>query len=231
MQHLSGILARLVHQSLSNRQKPWESCFNDLIEVGSILPGFEAVDATNGKKALQARKYGGDVVRIEKLSSDVYKAWPFLGEIVVQNLLQYWDELLPNLRWGGSEDREEPFSKSALLIFRYGFVLCILARGPSSGNAVLEVHNGCGRGQYSSGGGVATWGLCVLDRRTEASCSACKISRSASVKPGWSSAWKVQLAHGPDSIAQKGLRSSSRVLPCVSHRRRHPVSQRFDLAI
>jgi hypothetical protein len=65
MQHLPSILARIIHQPLPNCQKSGESCFNDLIEVGSILSRFEAVDATNCKKTLQACKNGGDVVRIE----------------------------------------------------------------------------------------------------------------------------------------------------------------------
>jgi len=48
MQHFPGILTHFVHQALSNNQKSGESCFDDLIEVGSVFSRFEAEDATNG---------------------------------------------------------------------------------------------------------------------------------------------------------------------------------------
>jgi hypothetical protein len=60
------------------------------------------------------------------LDCDVHESRPFIREIVVKDLLEDWDELLSNLRWGGCEDGKEALSKSALLIFWYRFVLCLL---------------------------------------------------------------------------------------------------------
>ena len=65
MQHLPRVLAGLIYQSLSDSQKSREGCHNYLIEVGSILPRFEAVDATNSQQALQAGENRVGIVGIE----------------------------------------------------------------------------------------------------------------------------------------------------------------------
>lgn len=105
MEHLSCLFTCLIRQTLSNSQQSGESQLNNLVEVGSVFARFEAVNATNGKKALEAGEDRGSIVCIEELDSDVYKGGPFLGEVVVEDLLEDWDELLSDLGWGGCQDR------------------------------------------------------------------------------------------------------------------------------
>lgn len=107
----------------------------------------------------------------------------------MKNLLEDRDELLSNLRWGGCEDWQKSLSKPCFLILGYSFIVrSLLARFPSSCYAVLQVNNRCSSALVSGGRRGRKFAFFVLDRRTEASCSACSISKSASVKPGWSSA-------------------------------------------
>jgi len=107
----------------------------------------------------------------------------------VENLLKDGDKLLSNLRWGGCEYREETFSKSKLLVLWYRLILRKVFIGtPSSCDAVLQVNNRCSRALVVGGRRGRKFAFCLLDKRTEGSVSACRICRSASVKPGWSSA-------------------------------------------
>lgn len=99
MEHLSRLLTCLVHQSLSDSQQSGEGQLNNLIEVGSIFTRFEAIDAADRKKALQAGEDRGGLVRVEELYCNVYERWPFLGKIEVKNLLEDWNKLLSDLWW------------------------------------------------------------------------------------------------------------------------------------
>jgi hypothetical protein len=63
------------------------------------------------------------------LHGDGNKSRPFVGEIVVKNLLEDGYQLLADLWWGGGKDRKQTVSKSLLLIFGYRLVLReVLAR-------------------------------------------------------------------------------------------------------
>lgn len=73
MKHLPCLLTCLVRQTLSNSQQSWESQLNNLVEVGSVFTRFEAVNATNGKKALEAGENRSGFICIEQLHGDVYK--------------------------------------------------------------------------------------------------------------------------------------------------------------
>ena len=60
---------------------------------------------------------------------DGNKSRPFVGEIVVKDLLEDGHKLLADLGWGGGKDWKQTVSKSLLLIFGYRFVLWeVLAR-------------------------------------------------------------------------------------------------------
>lgn len=55
MQHLAGLVAFLIHQLIANGQESRESCFNDVVEVLSVLTlvGLVPKSATDGEEALQ----------------------------------------------------------------------------------------------------------------------------------------------------------------------------------
>jgi len=87
VKHFSSILTHFIHQTLSNNQKSREGCLDDIIKVRSTLSRFEAEDATNGQKALQACENRGGIVCVEQLDGDAYERRPLFGEIEVKDFL------------------------------------------------------------------------------------------------------------------------------------------------
>ena len=68
----------------------------------------------------------------------------------MKDLLEDGDELLTDLGRGADQDREEPLSKPRFLFLSYWFVLWeVLAGGPATCDAVLEVDNRCSRALVS----------------------------------------------------------------------------------
>lgn len=192
MKHFPSILTHLIYQSLTNNQQPWEGCFHNLVKIGPVLSRFEAEHATDGQETLQPCEDRCGLIRVQQLNCDADEGWPLFGEIVVKDLLKDRDELCSDLWWGVRQDWQKTFSKPCLLIFGYGLVLrSLLTRSPSSCYAVLKVDNRCNPALASGQRGRKCAGF-VLERRTEGSCSAWRISRSASVKPGRSSACVVE---------------------------------------
>ena len=159
MQHFPSILAHLVHQALSNNQQSGEGCFDNLIKICPVFSRLETEDPTNGKETLQACEDRGRIVRVEQLNRDVDKRWPSFREIVMQYLLEDRDKLVSNLGGRGGQDRQQAFSKSSLLIFRYDFIMRTeLVRFPSSCNTILQVDNRCTHALVAASSGVGLLG-------------------------------------------------------------------------
>jgi hypothetical protein len=132
VQHLSCILTRFIDQPLSDFQESGESRVNYLLELDSLVR-LVSIDAADRKKTLEPGEDRGRIIGAEKLYRDVYKGWPLVRKVGVEDLLEYRHELLANLGRGGRKEGQQPFTKPLLLILRYGLVLgSILARRPTS---------------------------------------------------------------------------------------------------
>lgn len=192
VQHLSSLLAVVVDQLLANNQQAWESRLNDLVEVYSSITALESVHSADSQKALESSKDAAWIGGVEEVQGDIHELWPFRWEVVVEDLLEGWNELRANWCWGRGEHWEETAAEARLLILRYGLDGCLLAWGPSLGDSVLQVDGGyvavsipASKYKYDKVRGPFD----ILASLTPASCSPWRISRSASVKPACSSAY------------------------------------------
>lgn len=106
VQHLSRLLAVVVDQLLANNQQAWKSRLNDLIEVCSSITALESVHSADSQKALESSKDAAWIGGVEEVQGDIHELWPFCWEVVVEDLLEGWNELRANWCWGRGEHWE-----------------------------------------------------------------------------------------------------------------------------
>ena len=114
---------------------------------------------------------------------------PLLRKVVVKDLLKGRNELGPNLRRRGSEDgKDAVFDRRLFGVGEFSDLWLEVIRGrPSFHNAILEVYHGCIKSVMMPDCCVKCE-VEVLDSLIPLSCSCSRTSRSASEKPGVSSA-------------------------------------------
>lgn len=146
MEHLPSLVTFLVHQFVADLLKPWETGLDNLIEVSStgIMVSLEPVCATSNEQALESGENGRGIVGMEQLQSNIHEAGPLPGEIEVQDPLDQLEQLLSNWATRGGENGEDTIAEALLLIFvNQGVVGVVVASGPASVCAVLEIDDGC----------------------------------------------------------------------------------------
>ena len=119
-QHPRSLEAFLFHQTGPDVKNMVKGELNDSIEIFSMLPSFESVGAAYCQNTLQASKHGVRIVGAEELHGNVHKIGPFLGEIMLEYLLQYWYELRSYLRLGRGEYGKKSITEGELLFLRDG---------------------------------------------------------------------------------------------------------------
>lgn len=100
VQHLPCILTCFINESLSDFQESGESRVNYLVKLYSLVR-LVSIDAADRKKALEPSEDRRGIIGAEKLHRDVYKRWPLVRKVGVEDLLEHGHELLANLRRGG----------------------------------------------------------------------------------------------------------------------------------
>lgn len=101
MQHLSRLVAVLVHQLVADGQKAREVGLDDLFELYPALAvtGFEPVGTADCQQALQTCLDRRRVIGVEQLHRVVHEGRPSLGEIEVEDALEDRYELVAHQGW------------------------------------------------------------------------------------------------------------------------------------
>jgi hypothetical protein len=96
VQHLSGLVTLLIDQLIAYREQSRECHLHNLVKVRPVIPVciLEPVCPAYRQQALQACKHRPGIVRVEQLGRVVEEGGPLVGEVIVQDALQYRDELL-----------------------------------------------------------------------------------------------------------------------------------------
>ena len=143
-EHLCRLQAFFVDKSQSDIQQLRESVLDNLVEFFPLVPTLETVHTADGHQTLQACVHGVCVIGTQQLNRDIQEPGPVFGEIILEDFLQKRNELGANIRGRRCQSRNQPFSKSWLLLLTDRCAQWVIFEGcPTPVDAVLQVNAGC----------------------------------------------------------------------------------------
>lgn len=119
VQHLTGLIALLVHQLIADGQQAGEAGLDNVVEMTAVIAVIRLVaeSAADGEQTLQTGENRAGGVCVEELEGEVHKPRPSGGEVILKNALEDGDELLADQALGGGEDGQEAVSDACLFVF------------------------------------------------------------------------------------------------------------------
>lgn len=99
-EHLGGLQALLINQSLTDTKQLRERMLHNLIKLLPLFSSLVAINTADGQKALQSGVDGVCIIGTKKLNSKVEEPRPFLREIVLQDFLEKGNKLSANIGRG-----------------------------------------------------------------------------------------------------------------------------------
>lgn len=142
-EHLSSLQALLINQPLSNAEQLGERVLHNLIKLLSFLAGLEPIHAADGQQALQTCVDCVRIIRAKKLKGEIEESRPLLGEVVLEDLLEEWNQLSADIGRCGGQSRDQSLAEARLLSLRDGRALRVIFNGgPSTADTVLQVDTG-----------------------------------------------------------------------------------------